>query len=223
MAFGKRPTTNVAPSSMPRPTETGRDGRLRVIPAEMWDGESGAMLRALGMSPDDESNLVPNQQSLEERLAAGRATLEAKLMRVNDDTARRTGGGSVRPFFLLPDPCWNGEMGHLLMMRLDLYPYDDWNIAFLPVDERTALKLDAPMHPNGNLPAFVKASEEFLAREEAHLRAAHEEAGRTQEFGAFGDTREQIRNRIKALAGFFLAELHKAWRQHNAAPAGLAN
>jgi|CXWL01.1.fsa_nt_gi hypothetical protein len=223
MGFGKRPTTNVAMSSVPRATETGRDGRLRVIPAEMWEGELGDMLRTLGMSPDDESNLVPNQQSLEERLALGRAQLEAKLMRVNDDIARRTNGGSMRPFFLLPDPCWNGDMGHFLMMRLDLFPYDDWNVSFLPVDERTALKLDAPMHPNGNLPAFVKASEEFLTREEANLREAHAEAGRSQDFGAFGDARDQIRSRIKALAGFFHAELHKAWRHHHSPAPGRAN
>lgn len=224
MPFGKRSTTNNgAFDSIPRPTEAGRDGRLRVIPAEMWEGEGGEMLRALGMSPDDESNLIPNQQSLEQRLATGRASLEAKLMRINDDVARRTGGGSVRPFFLLPDPCWNGELGHLLMMRLDLYPYDEWNIAFLPVDERTALKLDSPMHPDGNLPAFIKASEEFLVREEAALRAAHAEAEKSHDFAAFGDARELIRTRIKALAGFFLAELHKAWRQHNAPAMGRAH
>lgn len=226
MGFGKRqidrnPTTTTA--AEPRGVETGRDGRTRVIPAAMWDGESGDMLRQLGMSPDDESNLVPNQQSLEQRLVEGRAKLEAKLARLNDDISRRTNGGSVRPFFLLPDPCWNGEMGHLLMMRLDLCPYDDWNIAFLAADERTALKLDAPIHPNGNLPAFVKASAEFLEREDANLRAAHAEASRTQDFGKFHDDREAIRNRVRALGGYFAAQLMKAWHQHTRAPAGMTH
>ena len=34
--------------------------QLRVFPAELWDdGPVGKLLRDLGMSPDDESNLVP--------------------------------------------------------------------------------------------------------------------------------------------------------------------
>ncbi|GAM99082.1 hypothetical protein U91I_02720 [alpha proteobacterium U9-1i] len=228
MGFGKRQIDRTNADAELRGVEaseieTGRDGRTRVIPAAMWDGQAGATLRQLGMRPDDEDNLVPNQHSLEQRLAEGRAKLEAKLMRLNDDIARRTNGGSVRPFFLLPDPCWNGELGHLLMMRLDLCPFDDWNIAFLPEDERTALKLDAPIHPNGNLPAFVKASAEFLAREDANLRAAHAEAMQSEDFAKFHDDREIIRRRVRALAGYFAAQLMKAWHAHNAAPAGRAH
>lgn len=159
------------------------------------------------------ANATP-AHALRERLEAGKCAIEANLMRANDDIARRTGGGSLRPFFLLPDPCWNGAMGQFLMQRLGLFPYDDWNIALLPVDERTAFMLDAPMHPDGNLPAFEKASAKFLAREEAFLRDAHADADSDA-----GDAREQVRGRVKALAGFFLAELTKVWRQRHPVPA----
>lgn len=221
MGYGKRQIANAATEL--RGVETGRDGRTRIIPAAMWDGDGGAALRLLGLNPDDERNLVPNQHSLEQRLAAGRARLEAKLARLNDEIAQKTDGGSLRPFFLLPDACWNGELGHLTMIRLGLCPYEDWNIAFLPVEESTALQLDQPLHPDGNLPAFVRASAEFLTREEQRLREAHNDAAVTEDFGAFMLEREASRERVQALAAYFMAQLTKAWKQHTTVPAGRAH
>jgi hypothetical protein len=173
------------------------------------------MLRQLGMSPDDPSNLVPDSNSVNSRLDRDRAKHEAKLEEINRSVAARVPGGQMRAFSLLPDPCWNGELGHLLMMRLELFPYDDWNMIFLPADAETAAALDLPLHPSGNVPAFVAKAERFLSDADARLRAAHEEASRTHEFGKFNDDLEEIRDKVKGLARAFLSDLDKAWQERD--------
>lgn len=204
MSFGKRSTS--------APAATAAAG-ARVIPSEMWAGQAAQTLRALGLEPDDETNLIPDRQSLEERLQHGRLALEARTLKVNADVALRVRGGVVRPFFLIPEDCWNGPRGDFLMQRLDLYPFEDWNVAFLPADMRTAVALDAPPHPDGPIAAFEKSAADFLAKEQNKLREAHALATATRDFTAFAETREQIRSRIKSLAAFFAAQLTEAWKR----------
>lgn len=227
MAFGKRkipigqpgvePTPAVQPqASQPQPAVPHPQHQQRkVFPDEVWQGKTGEMLRMLGMSPDDPSNLVPDANSVNARLDRDREKFEARLAEMNRSVAAKVPGGQMRGFSLLPDPCWNGEMGHLLMMRLELFPYDDWNMIFLPADAATAAAMDMPLHPNGNVPAFVANAEKFLRDADAHLRAAHDEASRTQDFGKFHDEMEDIRDRVRALARAFLGELDKAWQERD--------
>ena len=229
MAFGKRKVppgqasvqtasesqaTASPPPGQPPPTPPEHQQR-HVLPDEVWQGKTGEMLRALGMSPDDPSNLIPDVNSVNVRLDRDRARHEAKLEELNRNTAAKVPGGRMRGFSLLPDPCWNGELGQLLMMRLDLFPYDDWNMIFLPADAETAAALDKPIQPNGNEPDFVAKAELFLRDAEAHLRAAHDEATRTQDFGQFGDELDEIRDKVKGLARSFLSELDKAWQERD--------
>ncbi len=198
------------------PREGGAPPQRRVIPASMWQGPSGDMLRKIGMSPDDESNFVTDTHSVNERLERDKAAYEKKLAEMNRSVSERIPGGSMRGFWLLPDPCWNGKMGQFLMMRLGLFPYEDWNLVFLPTDEKTAEALNLPPHPGRDVPAFVTAAERFLVDAEAALTAAHDEAGRTHEFGHFGETVEEIKEKVRGLARTFLGELDKTWEAHRA-------
>lgn len=220
MSFGKRPSTSAAPAPQSQTTmAVDPHGRRRVLPAEVWEGKTGAFLRDLGFDPNDESNFVPNAASINARLEEQRAAFEAKLARVRQQISSKIKGAEIKPFSLIPDPCWNGEMGHLMTMRLGLFPYEDWNIAFLPADERTALIMNAPPHPHRDIPAFVEATTKFLAKADATLTAKLAEVERTQEFRAFADTREDIRNRVKALAAFFATQMMEAWQKHRPAAA----
>jgi hypothetical protein len=196
------------------PQETDRPPRRKIIPDEVWEKHAD-FFAELGLSSDDESNLLPDANSVNERLDRDQLAQEAKLAEMNRSVAARVPGGSMRPFSLLPDPCWNGEMGRFLMMQLDLFPYDDWNMIFLPADEGTAEALDLPLHPNGNVPAFVESSERFLRDAQAHLHAAHDEATRTQDFRRFHDTLEEIRGKVRGLARAFLGEMDKAWENRH--------
>lgn len=220
MAFGKRKVPiGQAPvdqaSQATAPALQPQHQQRKVFPDEVWEGKTGDMLRQLGMSPDDASSLVPDSNSINARLDRDRATHEAKLEEMNRGVASRVPGGQMRAFSLLPDLCWNGEMGHLLMMRLDLFPYDDWNMIFLPADAKTAAALDMPLHPNGNVPAFVDKAERFLRDADERLRAAHAEASRTQDFGQFNEDLEEIRDKVRGLARAFLGDLDKAWEERD--------
>ena len=174
--------------------------QLRVLPAELWDdGPVGKLLRDLGMSPDDESNLVPTGASIDARVARDRARHEAKLAEINRDVAQRTGGGSVMPFFLIPEPCWNGDMGTFFMARLRFFPYDDWNVLFLPADERTAKIMNAPVCPYGEIPGAVDLVQSFVRRvgDEIGRRACR--GGPDPQFrGAGGSRGFRARRRVGA-------------------------
>ncbi|MBC7769706.1 MAG: hypothetical protein H7124_13075 [Phycisphaerales bacterium] len=210
MSFGKRPSTSQATSAPPPPADA--HARRKVFPTEVWQGESGDMLRMLGMTPDDESNLAPNAASINARIEQGRATMEGRFVQAQRNAQAALASAQVRPFFLIPDPCWNGPTGAFLMTSLELYPYDDWNVMFLAADDRTAAALDIALHPNGNVAAFVQASEKFMAEAQIHMEMAHDDAGRTQDFAAYYNAREDVRGRVKLLAGLFAKQIVEAWQ-----------
>jgi hypothetical protein len=213
MAFGKRNGFGSGSAAQAAPQPEQR----KVFPDELWEGKTGNLLRELGMKPDDPANLVPTVDTVNARNARDKAAFEEKLAKINLDIAARTQGGVMRGFSLLPDPCWTGEMGHLLMLRLNLFPYEDWNLVLLPADQKTALFLDLPPHPNHDIPLFVSSAEKFLKDADAALRAAHAEAGLTQDFAKFGDAHEAIRNKVKGLAATFLASMDEAWKNQKPA------
>lgn len=209
MSFGKRPSSAGNPCVLL--TAEHQDACL--IPAEAWTGRTGEMLRALGMDPGDEVGLIPYRRSQAERLQQGRLALEARTLKVNIDVAQRVRRGAVRPFLLIPDDCWNGPIGDCLMLRLALYPHEDWNVVFLPSDMRTAVALDAPPYRNAPTARFEKSAVDFLGKEHCKLREAYALAMATRDFTAFGNARDQIRHRVKALAGFHAAQLADLWRR----------
>lgn len=166
------------------------------------------------MGPDDESNLVPSWDQINAKIARDRGRHEARFAEVAREIAHKTGGGRVRPFFLIADPVWNGDAGTFLMMQLGLSPYDDWNVLILPDDERVATAMHLPVHPNGNIPAFVQAAEDFMRQAQARLNAAHAEAGRsTHEFAAYGQTKNDIKAEVRGLAARFADKLREGWMQ----------
>jgi len=161
---------------------------------------------------------VPNEASIAARIEEGRARHEERNLLAQRNIETRLAGAKVRPFFLIPDPCWNGVTGVFLMTSLDLYPYDDWNVMYLAADERTALVVDIAMHPNGNVPAFVEAAAKFMVRAQEQMSKAHEAASITHDFAAYQTTRDDVQMRVKALAMQFSRTLIEAWEKNG--PAG---
>jgi hypothetical protein len=209
---------NVSPEAdldLYAPRDDGGAPRQRVLPASLWDGANGDLLRQVGMSPDDEHNFVPDAQSLNEQLERGKAEYERKLAEMNARVSARFPGARMRGFSLLPDACWNGKTGDFLMLRLRLFPYEDWNLVFLPTDEGVAEALNLPIHPGRDLPDFVAAAEKLLAQAEMRFQAAVDEADRTQDFHQFGDAVEDIRDKVRALARSFLGEIDREWESRH--------
>ncbi len=214
MGFGKRPSST-PPAAAPAPDPHGRQ---KVFPDAVWQGKSGDFLREMGFSPSDEANLVPNSDSINARIEQGRASMEARQAQVQRSAESRLPGAKLKAFFLIPDPCWNGPSGAFLMTSLDLYPYDDWNVMFLAADERTAKALDIALHPNGNIPAFVQAAERTVDETQVDLNGAHHEAGRTHNFAAYNEAREEARGRVKLQAGLFAKKIVEIWQETNSGP-----
>ena len=77
---------------------------------------------------------------------------------------------------------------------------------------RTAAAMNAPMHPNGNIPAFVTAAEKFMRDAEAELMAAHAEASRTHDFNAFGAAKKHAQTAVCTLAAVFAEKYVEAWK-----------
>lgn len=220
MSFGKRPPRAAptapemgATASSPPAASGDPHGRRRVFGEEVWQWPSGALLRELGFSPDDESNLVPNAASINAKLEEGKRRIDERLAKAQANAQSALPQATLRPFFLIPDPVWNGEAGTFLMTSLDLYPYDDWNVVFLAADDRTALVMDIALHPNGNVPAFVSASEKFMTDARARMHRATEEAELTANYAAFHDAREDMQLRVKGLAMSFARTLIDAWEK----------
>jgi hypothetical protein len=229
MPFGKRvgapPTQPAMPrevAQQPAPSDRAslpgapQPGQ-KIIPDELWEGQTGDLLRAIGMKPDDESNLVPTKESIDARIARDKAAHDARWAELNRDVAARTSGGSVQPFFLIPEPCWNGELGDFLVVTLKLSPYQDWNVAFLPADECTASMMELPMHPNRDDPDVVEYAMGFVTAARDRYKACYEEVERTREFSRFNDQIEDITDKVRGLAVKILAQYGEKW-QAPAAP-----
>lgn len=197
------------------PRDDGGPPRRRIIPASLWEGKQGDFLREIGASPDDEHNFVPDAHDVNQRIDRDKAAFEKKLEEMNRSVAERFPGATMRGFSLIPDPCWNGRTGKFLMLRLELFPYEDWNVVFLPTDEKTAEALNLPAHPGGDIPTFVEMAERFLESAQAKLTAAHDEAAQTHDFQGFVDARDDLREKVRGLARNFLGMMDEAWENRH--------
>lgn len=227
MSFGKRPSTTVTASShdgvAQQPPQPDPHGRRKVFSDEIWNGEHGEMLRMLGMSPDDESNLVPNAASLSAAIQRSKAAHETAYSEAVQRVRSTMPSAEIRPFFLIPDAVWNGPGGTFLMTTLELYPYDAWNVIYLAADERTAVVLDLAPHPGEDVPAFVQASQEFMATAMAHIEKVRQQVERTQKWAAFTEAQDDLRDRVKAMALLFARRMAEAWAENGPGRGARAN
>jgi hypothetical protein len=177
--------------------------------------EHFGFLEALGIAPDGPENVIPSKNDIDERLAKGRADLDRRIEVLHKNLAAQVGPEiKMRPFWLIPESCWQGRTGAFLLQFLDFNPYDNWNIAFLPADQLTSLIMNAPLHPDTEIPAFAAAGKELIAECDSRMAQATVKAGQTGEFQLVTAARTDAQSRIVALAMTFAAKLLEA---HDAA------
>jgi hypothetical protein len=193
--FGKR-------GSQPRPVQ-------HVIGKEHF-----GFLEALGIAPDGPENVIPSQNDIDERLAKGRAALDRRVEEIHKNLRAQIGPEiKMRPFWLIPESCWQGRTGAFLLKFLDFNPYHNWNIAFLPADQLTSVIMDAPLHPGAEIPVFADAAKKFIAGCDDRQAQATMKAGQTGELHLVTAARTDAQKKIMALAMTFAAKLieaHKA-------------
>ena len=100
-----------------------------------------------------------------------------------------------------------GEPGWFLLYVLELNPFDEWNVIFLPEDESGARLLNAPLHPRGSIPDFAASGEAFILERKQVLLKLHAQARRLRSFGAFNEARASAIEDVKALAESFMGRL----------------
>lgn len=196
-----------------RKPEEGSDLPKYVIPPEVWDDPKiGGMLKMLGKKPDDPDNLTITPADVENMVVEGKARIAERTREINEELeARGARAVRVRPFWLIQDNCWRGDLGHFLIYMLRLNPYDDWNVVYLPEDEAGSALLDLPAHPGGAIPALSEYGEKHILQLKDRLMEALAQTERTFEFGAYDDAHKETVGAVKALAEYFsklLVEAH---------------
>jgi hypothetical protein len=182
-----------------RPTPDD-DGVTRVFSKTLWENPRiGAVLRDIGMNPDDARNRVTTAEEHIARFARARDALEERAAAFNRDRAARFGHCNARPMLIIGGEIWDGPHGAFLYGQLDLCGYDDWNVMMCAGDQQTIDRCGLVGHP-GSIPALTqKVTEKIL-----QLKARHEQAldafGRTilGEHGIEGDEYERIVAAIRA-------------------------
>ncbi len=203
-AFGRRQAASLEPPSetAPQRAETAArpsvgtaplrphvdsDGVRRALPKALWEGKHGDMLRGLGMSPDDPTNLMPTSEGIKARLEALREEQENFIARVN---ANLPFDIRVLPWAMLPHGLWAREHGGFLL-AMEFYAVDPWNTMLLGADQVSALSLGLPEHPRGVPKELEDAANKVIGGLRAKLDEAHKRT-----------TQALARNEISALDDF---------------------
>lgn len=145
--FGWRKTLLQSSPSIPQPS-IDPDGKRRVFGEAVFAGKHRHMLWRLGFGPDDEANVIPDDAEFDRRIKQSLAQQDARRTKIEAELLRTHGHNAIRPFFILAEPVYNGQLGQWLIRLMNLLPYDDWNIVYLPLDRETQAAMGGlPLHP----------------------------------------------------------------------------
>jgi hypothetical protein len=128
------------------------DGKRRVFGEAVFAGKHGDMLRSLGFDPDHAANVIPDDAEFDRRIKESLAKQDARRTLIENDLLRTHGHNAIRPFFILAEPVFNSELGQWLIKLMNLMPYDDWNLVYLPMDRETQAAMGGlPLHPRQSI------------------------------------------------------------------------
>lgn len=195
-----------------KPDDKGAEMPKYLIPPELWDDPKiGEMLKMLGKKPDDPDNLTLSSRDVQRMIDEGRARILRKTREINEEIEKKGARNArVRPFWLIQDNCWSGDVGHFLVYVLRLNPYDDWNVVYLPETEAGSAVLDLPIHPGGSIPVFSEYGEKQLRILQKRLMTALAQAEQNFRYGEFADAQTATIAAVKELAEYFSSLLVEA-------------
>lgn len=143
------------------------DGKRRVFGEGVFDTH-GDFLREIGFDINDPKNILPEPEDFDRKVKASLNRQDIRRQAIEADLLAKHGCNAIRPFFVLAEPVMNSPLGAWLIQVMDLMPYDDWNLVYLPTDEPTAAAMGLPLHPGISIgpidELMVKRIGEFHAR-----------------------------------------------------------
>lgn len=169
--FGRKGLSSqgqAAPNGLPQPPRDS-DGKRRIFGEEIY-AKHGAFLKMLGRDINDPSNILPEEEDHQRKVQESLDRQEERRCKIEADLLAKHGCNAVRPFFVLAEPVMNSKLGLWLMRVMDLQPYEDWNLVYLPTDAPTAAAMGLPFHPGCSIGPIDELMVErvggFLARYE---------------------------------------------------------
>ena len=133
------------PSGMPRPPRNS-DGKRRIFGEAVY-AQHGEFLRMLGKDINDPENILPEPEDFDRMVQESLKRQEERRCAIEADLLAKHGCNAIRPFFVLAEPVLNSPLGAWLIQVMNLMPYEDWNLVYLPTDQATAKAMELPLHP----------------------------------------------------------------------------
>jgi hypothetical protein len=201
MSFGKR---NGPPASAPAPSFAPRPASSIAFDAEPIAAPVIPQTPVAAYMPLDAYRIG-------ERFEESRARLAARHEEKSQRAKERFAQVEITPYCLIPETFWNGKGGEVLSARLDLFPHEDWNIAFLAADEASAALLDLPVCPDAPSATATEAAAKFIAEADLQLTTGFAGAERARNFSQYAQERDDLRDKLKKLARKVLFALDEEW------------
>lgn len=132
-------------SGFPRPPRDS-DGKRRIFGEAVY-AQHGEFLRMLGKDINDADNILPEPEDFDRMVQDSLKRQEERRCAIEADLLEKHGFNAIRPFFVLAEPVLNSQLGAWLIQVMNLLPYEDWNLVYLPTDQATARAMDLPLHP----------------------------------------------------------------------------
>jgi hypothetical protein len=160
------------------------DGKKRVFGEETYE-KHGDFLREIGFDINDPKNILPEPEDFDRKVQASLNRQEIRRQAIEADLLAKHGCNAIRPFFVLAEPVMNSKLDAWLIQVMDLMPYDDWNLVYLPTDQATAHAMGLPFHPG----VSIKPIDELMVERIGDFYARYEEGRRKAEalMGSDGD------------------------------------
>lgn len=169
------------------------DGKRRVFGEGVFDTHGG-FLREIGFDINDPKNILPEPEDFDRKVQASLNRQEIRRQAIEADLLAKHGCNAIRPFFVLAEPVMNSSLGAWLIQLMDLMPYDDWNLVYLPTDQATASVMGLPLHPG----VSIGPIDELMLKRIGEFHARFHDA--RSKVDAIGPSNEQIDAMEKFLA-----------------------
>lgn len=203
--FGKRRVPFGSKPAAPRPVESGSpglpqpprdsDGKRRIFGEAIYETH-GDFLRKIGRDIDDPDNILPEPEDFDRMVQESLQRQEERRCAIEAALLEQHGCNAIRPFFVLAEPVLNSPLGQWLIQVMNLLPYEDWNLVYLPTDGATAAAMGLPLHPG----VSIGPIDELMVERIGGFRDRFEDGRQKVNAIVLGDAPEQFEVMEKFLA-----------------------
>lgn len=188
-----KPAVDGSPGLPPPPRDS--DGKRRIFGEAIYETH-GDFLRKLGRDINDPDNILPEPEDFDRMVQESLQRQEVRRCAIEASLLEQHGCNAIRPFFVLAEPVLNSALGQWLIQVMNLLPYEDWNLVYLPTDRATAEAMGLPLHPG----VSIGPIDELMVERIGGFRDRFADGRRKVDAIMLGDAPEQFEVMDKFLA-----------------------